>query len=34
MVRFCRGREHLKGISKRDPESVLMEHVIERHKSE
>ena len=31
---YCRGHEHLKGISKRDPESVLMEHVGERHNSE
>ena len=31
---FCRGREHLKGISKRDPESVLVEHVMEMHNSE
>ena len=31
---FCRGREHLKGIAKRDPESVLVEHVIEKHNSE
>ena len=31
---FCRGREHLKGISKRDPENVLVEHVMEMHNSE
>ena len=31
---FCRGHEFLKGMSKRDPESVLVEHVIEMHNSE
>ena len=31
---FCRGHEHLKGISKRDPENVLVKHVIEMHNSE
>ena len=31
---ICRGREHLKGISKRDPESELVEHVKETHNSE
>ena len=31
---FCRGCEYLKGNSKRDLESVLVGHVIERHNSE
>ena len=28
---YCRGREHLKSLSKRDPESVLVEHVNTKH---
>ena len=31
---YCRGREHLKGISKRDPESVVVEIVMESHNCE
>jgi len=31
---FCHGRGHLKGISKRDLECVLMDDVIDRYNSE
>ena len=31
---YCRGREHLKGLAKRDPESVFVEHVINKHDSD
>ena len=31
---YCRGREHLKGLTKRDPDSVLVEHINERHNGE
>ena len=31
---LCRGREHLRGISKRDHEGVLVKHVVKMHTSE
>ena len=31
---YCRGQEHMKGLERRDSESVLCEHVIECHNSD
>ena len=31
---MCRGEEHLRGIRKRDKDSVFVEHVISKHNSE
>ena len=28
---YCRGREHLKGLTKRDQESVFVEHILNKH---
>ena len=28
---YCRGREHLKGLAKREPESVFVEHIMNKH---
>ena len=31
---YCRGREHLKGLLKRDPDSVFVQHIKEKHNSD
>ena len=31
---YCRGREHLRGIKRKDEESVLVEHVNDQHDSD
>ena len=31
---FCRGREHLKGISKKDKDSVFVDHIMKEHESD
>ena len=31
---YSRGREHLRGMSKRDPESVFVEHIVNEHNSD
>ena len=30
---MCRGREHLKGIRKKDKDSVIVEHIMDKHEN-